>query len=283
MNNELNQYKCDYCDGISCKNRADIEKRFQMVDNECRIFECTNCHLVSVFPRPTYKENFLIYTDYELKKGRLEVEKYRQEKIYPAKLKKIKRYVKGDRLLDIGAGLGTFAHEAKKLGFDVTGIELSQEQSARAKELYGINLINRDIFECYEELGRFDVIHIHHVLEHILSPSELFSVLGKLLNSGGVIVLEVPYELQRIQELIFRGKDRKWNGDHLYFFSPKTLNNYFRKNGFFVMEFNQYLVEQDKYSAVSAPRYFLRYLFRKITTYFQIPSGSFMEMYAVKK
>jgi len=242
--------------------------------------------LISVFPQPTYEENIQIYKSYDTKKNRLEVELTRQEEIYPMKLNEIIRYARGHRLLDIGAGLGTFAHMAEQLDFDVTGIELSQEQSKRAKELYGINLINMDIFECYRELGKFDVIHMHHVLEHLLSPSRLFSILGNLVNSNGILVIEVPYQLQRIQDPLYhlarRENTSKWYGDHLYFFSPKTLKNYIELSGFHVIKFGQHRIQKSKDRTNNDYGYYLRVLFHKITTHLQIPSGDFIEFYAAR-
>ena len=277
------QFKCDYCDCTAYQLRKDIKKHLQIKSDRYKILECTDCHLISVSPLPTPEENLQIYKDYNTKKGRIAVETTRRKEIYPQKTKELKKYSRGRRLLDIGAGLGTFVHMAKESGFEATGIEMSREQVLKAKELYGLDLINIDVFENYDKLGKFDVIHMYHVMEHLKSPAMMFSILKELLNDDGILLIEVPFQLKKIQAPLYRlmrkEKPGIWNNDHLYFFSPNTLKNYINKNDFHIIKFNQNRIEQFCERRTNACKYFIRYYFDKLTASFYIPSGGFLEFY----
>ncbi|MBD3343016.1 MAG: methyltransferase domain-containing protein [Candidatus Lokiarchaeota archaeon] len=175
--------------------------------------------------------------------------------------------------------MGGFAFLAKQRGFDVTGIELSSEQCEIAKEVFGIDLLNINIFNIRDSIGKFDIIHLHHVMEHLTSPSEMFEIISRLLDDNGILLIEVPYQLGKMQDSIKKRKKKnvKFNIDHLYFFSPVTLKKYIHKYGFEVIEFNQSRNRQRK-KILSAPKN----IFHKIADSFMIPSGSFLEFYCRK-
>jgi 2-polyprenyl-3-methyl-5-hydroxy-6-metoxy-1,4-benzoquinol methylase len=102
------------------------------------------------------------------------------------------------RLLDIGSGNGSFCAAATELGFDAYGLEPNQSSFdlavASFPEVTFINGSTADFFE--EKLSNlpatFDIITLHDVLEHIVSPSILISRLGKKLAPGGRIFIAVP-------------------------------------------------------------------------------------------
>lgn len=211
-------------------------------------------------------------------------EQIRLENVYPNKLKKLKQYACGRRLLDIGAGLGTFAFVATQEGFDVTGIEFSEEQCRKAKDMYDIDLLNCNIYDIKKEFGKFDVIHLHHVMEHLTSPSRMLNIAWDLLDKNGVLLIEVPYQLFIIQNIITRTKQRNitFNYDHLYFFTPNTLKTYVREKGFNIIQFNQHRSEHLTWTYLTSPKQCVRYIFRKLTRLLWIPSGSFIEFYCRK-
>jgi SAM-dependent methyltransferase len=241
--------------------------------------------LVSLFPHPSQEDLVAFYRDYGEKKDRGQVELTRASSIYHGRLQKIQQYANGKRLLDIGAGLGTFLALAKDAGFEVTGVELSPDQCKKAKEQYGLDLLCRDICDVKEEIGNYDVIHMHHVLEHLTSPGKVLSLAHDLLNDNGVLVIEVPYQLTKVQSLfrsIENGRTNTFPLDHLYFFSPKTLRDYARANGFSAIAFNQFRAAHR-----SARRYgffgnHMRFLFHRVASWLWIPTSGFLEFYCWK-
>jgi uncharacterized Zn finger protein len=113
----MNSYKCDHCDCKEFRVKNKYTKRLKIEGTKYRIVKCRNCGLVSLFPQPSEKELDIIYTKYADRKNRISVEKHRKEKVYPIKLEKLKNYSKGNKLLDIGSGLGTFVYLAQNYNF----------------------------------------------------------------------------------------------------------------------------------------------------------------------
>jgi len=284
-NRQPTVFKCDFCHSNRFDIRLDIKTKLDLQVEGYEIIECSNCHLVSLFPQPTQQKILTFYKDYASKKNREETESIRKETVYPEKLKMLKQYAKGNRLLDIGAGLGTFAFMAGKEGFDVTGIELSEEQCKAAKKEYDLDLLMGDIYEVKNHIGTFDIIYLHHVMEHLTSPSSMFDIFSELLNPDGILLIEVPYQLNRIQDSFGKltKKKMQYPFDHLFFFSPRTMKNYVQKNGFQVMTFHQHRPEKFEGKLRQLPPYLLRRLFHELTTLLWFPSGSFIEVCCCKK
>lgn len=107
----------------------------------------------------------------------------------------------GERILEVGAGLGTFARSmARASGTTVVAIERSIEQIGKAKELaaedgeaglldvrYGdaLELELRD-----DEWGSFDIVHARFLLEHLHEPDRAVQQMVRAAKRGGRVVLE---------------------------------------------------------------------------------------------
>jgi SAM-dependent methyltransferase len=108
----------------------------------------------------------------------------------------------GERVLDLGAGLGHFARAmARAVGTDgaVVAIERSAEQIADARRLAEleheparIDLRRGDALDPPlrdEEWASFDVAHTRFLLEHLPDPLQAVRVLVRAVRPGGRVVL----------------------------------------------------------------------------------------------
>src|SRR5262249_55718045 len=103
------------------------------------------------------------------------------------------------RLLDIGSGPGFFLKTAKDRGWRVLGVEPSRQASAHARGL-GIDVVENFFnAETATSLGRFDVVHLNNVLEHVPNPQEVVRLARDLLPKGGLICLNVPNDYTAFQ------------------------------------------------------------------------------------
>ena len=100
------------------------------------------------------------------------------------------RLAKGDSLLDVGSGSGTFLIAAAEAGFVVQGIETSQIAAAVAQRL-GVPTYVGEI-ESYNPEKRFSAITMFDVLEHLLDPVAVLKRLRLMLRPGGQLILSVP-------------------------------------------------------------------------------------------
>lgn len=96
--------------------------------------------------------------------------------------------VRSGRLLDVGAGTGSFVAAASGAGFAAAGLEPAPEIADLARRL-GRNLRSgtwRDV------AGAWDVITLHDVFEHLTRPWDCLERLQAALAPGGLLVIETP-------------------------------------------------------------------------------------------
>jgi len=105
----------------------------------------------------------------------------------------------GNRILDVGSGLGQFTHQLAQLagskGFCL-GIERDQNQLNTAKALSGechwleFRLANAEELELQEkEWGSFDGAHARFILEHVQRPNSIVQSMFNAVRTGGWTVL----------------------------------------------------------------------------------------------
>lgn len=218
-------YICQVCSGKDRKPFCKI-KKFSLVS-------CKTCGMVSVFPLPSLKALEKFYRDSYLEENFLrKIESERNRKVFRSFLKVIRSFTKGNKLLEIGCAYGYFLKEAKKEGWDVSGIDISAEAVSFARNTYGLNIICSSIEELHPGNEKSDVIVIWHVLEHLLDPKEVVCKTKDFLDTNGLLCIRVP----NIKSLTARlnGKDWPWliPPVHLYHFNLYTLQLFLENIGF---------------------------------------------------
>ena len=146
----------------------------------------------------------------------------------------------GDRtLLDIGAHVGRFIHDAQHDGWRAEGVELNPRTAAFAarRTQAVVHRVNADALA----LGttRFAAITLIDVLEHIPDPLKMLQTAARLLRPGGWLAVKVPSGpsqllKERLRAAIFRGY-RATVADnlvHVNHFSPRALRLALVRAGF---------------------------------------------------
>jgi SAM-dependent methyltransferase len=144
------------------------------------------------------------------------------------------------RLLDIGSGPGFFLKTAQTRGWDVLGIEPSRQAAAHAREL-GVPVVEGFFnADSAPGLGRFDVVHMNNVLEHIPDPIALVTLARDLLNPGGLVCINVPNDFSPLQIAASAAQNtRQWwlaPPHHLNYFDFNSLEGLLRRLGLDVVE-----------------------------------------------
>ncbi|MDR3449184.1 MAG: class I SAM-dependent methyltransferase [Alphaproteobacteria bacterium] len=130
------------------------------------------------------------------------------------------------RLLDIGSGEGHELHAFSAMGFDVTGIDLSDPLIAEVKRTYG-HEVRKIALEDMDTREKFDVVTAFHLIEHLKDPHALFAKVRDLLNPDGIFLVETPVAedggltAQRFRDIY-----------HTMFFDHFSLALLAAKNGF---------------------------------------------------
>jgi tetratricopeptide (TPR) repeat protein/2-polyprenyl-3-methyl-5-hydroxy-6-metoxy-1,4-benzoquinol methylase len=136
----------------------------------------------------------------------------------------------GGDFLDVGVGNGALAGVAMDFGFRASGIDIHPAYADPVRRL-GVEFCVGD-FATFDFGGRkFDVIALGDVIEHLAEPRQVFSHVVSLLKPGGVIWLSTP-NFEGVWTRSLREQDAMWmEGEHLQFFSLKSLQWLTRKFG----------------------------------------------------
>ena len=135
-------------------------------------------------------------------------------------LKLIKPTVSDGRLLDIGAGSGIFVEEAIAAGYDAIGIEPSEWLQVQASAR-NIPIVN-GLFPHEAINGKFAVITLIDVLEHVSNPGALLQNIANQLEKNGVLLLVTP----DVGGVVPRLLGHKWwhfRVAHIGYFNRKNL------------------------------------------------------------
>jgi 2-polyprenyl-3-methyl-5-hydroxy-6-metoxy-1,4-benzoquinol methylase len=213
-----------------CSNTDPNKFKVKFTKNGIDIVQCDNCSFVFI---PPYFRKNITYTDYkgvdvadQVRKGNNWVKLQRHFLRY----KLIRKYKAKGKLFDLGVGWGHFLLAGQMLGYDVSGIEISEQPYLYAKNDLKLPVEHIDFFKMPES-NKFDVLTMWDVLEHIDRADTVIEKCSKLINEGGYIVIQVP----QIDSYIAKkyGADWKMMGlDHVNYFSKKTLTELLEKNGF---------------------------------------------------
>jgi len=123
------------------------------------------------------------------------------------------------RILEIGCGTGYFLSLLKNRGADVLGIEPGAQGQLGA-ERFKIPII-RDFFPSHKISGKFDIIILYAILEHITDIRQFFKEVKKHLNETGIMFISVP----DCEPYIKTGDLSFIFHEHWSFFTSDTLKN----------------------------------------------------------
>ncbi len=219
--------QCYLCNGVEFDKRADHVR-----DNPClSVLECLSCGLVflSSFEhiRDGFYENSGMHGENLPDIGAWLDETSRDDVRH---FEYLKPALDNSRLLDFGCGAGGFLLKAKSAAQVAHGIEM---EGRLKSHFQGQGLT---VFQNFDEIpgefiGKYDLITMFHVLEHIADPKASLTQLSKLLAPGGQLIIEVPSADDALLSL-YRCKsfsDFTYWGCHLFLYTAKTLEMLFKQ------------------------------------------------------
>jgi protein O-GlcNAc transferase len=136
------------------------------------------------------------------------------------------------RWLDVGFGSGALLTTAAEFGYQVVGLDL-REESVRRMSALGFDARNQDLLKC-DEIGKFDVVSMADVLEHMPFPKAALVHARALLRPGGALFVSMPnMDSFAWQELERQKKNPYWGElEHLHNFGRGRLHALLRETGF---------------------------------------------------
>lgn len=213
--------KCNLCGSEHLKDVYSMPDRLYHPDQWFTVVECQDCGLGFVNPRPTFEEISAYYPssfyDY------FDEQKDYHNKRYAQEYEMFKDFVqdqdnKQKSLLDVGCANGDFPRFMKNLGWNVEGVEVSQN----SKPISDFQVYNQEFPKIPVDEPNYDVITAWAVLEHTHDPMSYFLKASKLLKKGGLFVFLVTNFDSISSKQLFREDIPR----HLYFFTEKTIREY---------------------------------------------------------
>jgi ubiquinone/menaquinone biosynthesis C-methylase UbiE len=100
---------------------------------------------------------------------------------------------RGAAVLDLGCGTGRFALPmARRLGFKVTGADLSPEMLAKARQKdtkHEVTWDRQDAERLTYADGSFNVVFMSHLLHHVGRPATVIAECYRVLRASGVLLI----------------------------------------------------------------------------------------------
>jgi 2-polyprenyl-3-methyl-5-hydroxy-6-metoxy-1,4-benzoquinol methylase len=230
--------KCDLC-STGSENFKLLFEKF-----DYHIVKCKNCGLLFTQEIPSKEElkNFYgksyyegyIYQSY----SSMDEEKkrfYLKNIIY---FENFSGEKKGN-ILEIGSATGIFLSCAGFMGYNATGVEISNYAVDIAKK-NNLNIFNKNLDELQKEnifkKDFFDAVFLWDCIEHLSSPSAWLDYINYCTKPGGLVVLNTLNTSSPTVKYLKEKWSQFYPPWHLFYFGLNTLKDIFCKSGFTIIK-----------------------------------------------
>lgn len=254
---------CNLC-GADDNVLLDAHKndRYWPPDLEVRTVACRVCGLVYVTPQADAEDLEQLYGgDYAGTRAGppstmlLRRKRYDAERRIKLLLEHLDIEGRGRRVLEVGSGTGTLLALFQAHGWEVIGVEPTPSFVSFARSNFGLKIIEGFFDPDDFEAESFDVVLMGEVIEHLSDPAAVLEGTRRILKPGGTLFIDTPNVLRPNRVRL----DRFFRGEHLVWFSPRTLRAMLEKTGFKVVahewHYYQYVVAERATPKTFQPAY----------------------------
>jgi ubiquinone/menaquinone biosynthesis C-methylase UbiE len=193
---------CPWCGSADLAKRVRARDVWQGKPGRFVMDECRACGHVFQNPRLTIEGLDFYYNNFYDGLGQHHMEttfdaagEVHRQRAEMVKAELAKSGATPKRWLDVGTGYGHFAKHAREVlpGTTLDGLDMGVAVTLGAERGW-LDTAHQGLFpELAESLaGQYDVVSMHHYLEHTLDPRAELDAAAKVLAPGGLLLIEVP-------------------------------------------------------------------------------------------
>ncbi len=223
------------------------KKKYLFSKNKFTYYTCLICDTYYLSPRPNNKTLIDFYKYSKLYKYWNNVifpstEQVRNKKIFKPRVKKIieickKQNIKRNKIIDIGAGYGTFCSimKNKKYFKEVVALEPNLDGANKCLEK-NVKTLNCSIENAsIKDIRNVSVFTLFEVIEHLYNPYKFLLKIKKFSGKKTFVIFTCPNGMGF--DISFLGnKSEAVDHEHLNYFNPKSINYLAKRSGFKVVD-----------------------------------------------
>lgn len=220
--------RCCVCGNSNAK---EFELKYQK--NHFAVVTCNSCSFHFIPPYYRNKINYTQYKNADVTTAVRAGNNWAKIQRHKLRFKFIQKFIKKGKLFDLGAGWGHFMLAGKELGYDVYGVEISEQPYLYCVNDLKLPVDHIDFFDL-DESKKFDLITMWDVLEHIDKADVFLEKCSKLNQMNGYLFLQVP----QIDSFIAKRHKDNWKMmglDHVNYFSKQTITKILENHGYQVV------------------------------------------------
>ncbi len=188
---------CPWCGSTELSIRLRTTDLIQRKPGRFTLEQCQACRHIFQNPRLTPAGLDFYYRDFYDGLGRELVEKTFNagSRQYRGRVDMVKPFTTPRAWLDVGAGYGHFCRLAREVWSDTRfdGLDLSVSVEEAQHRGWIDHSYRGEFVALVDELaGRYDVVSMHHYLEHTREPFDELDAAAKILSTGGYLLIELP-------------------------------------------------------------------------------------------
>ena len=229
---------CNVCGSDKYREICDVE--ILPFDVRSKLVKCNNCGFFYINPRLTkeveeegYKKHY-----YESQKPSYWYD--RRIDIFERALNEINKFSNKGRLIDIGCGMGYFMDLARKNGWEVKGVEISESAVSYASRRLKLDVIKGNLKDAQFKRDSFDVATMWNVLDQMYDPRDNLIEVHRILKKEGHLLIRVPnlyfyLVLSRFYNRLrrlFKNIVMPPSAFHLYPLDKNSMNTLLKSAGF---------------------------------------------------
>lgn len=204
------------------KHRPDYGRVF-------RLTRCLSCGHIMQNPLPDAEELRRAYTvEYApyrpaWKEAGWPLWKILRELTTLRRIRRLKHYAKGSKLLEVGCGAGDFLSASHRAGWDVAAVEYSEELAEMLRSEFSFDVRSGELEPGLWKRESFDLVVLWSVLEHVPNPLETLVIASSYVKTGGTVFFQLPTTSEAQFGRMFK---QHWEMDlprHLNFFDQSSL------------------------------------------------------------